>query len=500
MNGTLRRTAFKLFTAALASLMLTVGGLSLAQGGGVLQIGVNGDIDNFDPAFNQLIQYSATIGGTVFNALVSLGEDMEIVPGLAESWEQVDDTTWVFNLRQGVTFHNGDAFSVADVLHTFDRTLEQGLIFANKLAPIAESEAVDDHTLKLTLEFPVATLLDDLTLVAITPQGVSDEDLKQNPVGTGPFRFVSWTPNETITLERNPDYWEAGKPALDGITLRVLGDAATRIANLLSGEVDALYDVPVADAQAVAGDPNVVFQQPSASGSLFLIELGIGNNEALQDERVRRALAHALDKETIQQVAYFGQGEIICSPLPAFSWAYEAQDCPAFDLEQASALLEEAGQSDLELGIEVISGVKVMEDIATIWQASLAEIGVTLNVNSTAVSIWLDRYIGKTYDMTTNWFNLSADPNSMFDVIYKPLLDNVYDNEAMRAKILEAASLSDQAARTEIYQELQRETVETIAPLIVVQSQPLLALTSSSVDGWKMNGKNLLLLNDVTVE
>ena len=119
---------------------------------------------------------------------------------------------------------------------------------------------------------------------------------------------------------------------------------------------------------------------------------------------------------------------------------------------------------------------------------------------SVGVSIWLDRYIGKTYDMTTNWFNLSADPNSMFDIIYKPLLDNVYDNEPMRAKILEAASLSDQSARTEIYQELQRETVETIAPLIVVQSQPLLALTSSSVEGWKMNGKNLLLLNDVTVE
>ncbi len=491
----------RLLISAFAWLLLATGGLALAQGGGgILRLAVGADIDNFDPGWNQLIQYATTIRNTVFDSLVGLDENMNIVPKLAESWEQLDETTWVFHLRRDVTFHNGDPFTAADVLHTFDRTLEQGMIFASKIEPIANAEALDDFTLRLNLESPVATLLDDLVLVAITPRGVSDEELKQRPLGTGPFRFVSWTPNEETVLERNPDYWEENAPALDGISIRVLPDPATRIANLLAGEVDAIYDVSIVEAQSVIGDPDIVFQEPAASGSLFLIELGIGNNEALQDPRVRRALAHALDKETIQQVAYFGRGEIICSPLPRFSWAYEAQDCPAYDLAQARALLEEAGYGDgLELGLEVISGVKEMEDIATIWQASLAEIGVTLNINSSALSIWLDRYVGKTYDMTTNWFNLSSDPNSMFDIIYRPLLATVYPNDEMLTMIDEAVSITDQAARTAIYQELQRVTVDTVAPLIVVQSRPLLALTSSRVEGWKMNGQNTILFNDVTL-
>ena len=210
-------------------LLLAVGGLATAQGGGgVLRLAVGGDIDNFDPGWNQLIQYATTIRNTVFDSLVGLDENMNIVPRLAESWEQLDETTGVFNLRQGVTFHNGDPFTAADVIHTFNRTLEQGMIFASKVEPVTEALAVDDHTLRLALSRPVATLLDDLVLVAITPRGVSDDDLKQNPVGTGAFRFISWTPNEETVLERNPDYWDGDAPILDGITIRVLPDSATR--------------------------------------------------------------------------------------------------------------------------------------------------------------------------------------------------------------------------------------------------------------------------------
>jgi peptide/nickel transport system substrate-binding protein len=470
-----------------------------ASSGGELQMAINGDIDNFDPAFNQLILYEATIRNTVFNSLVALDKDMRVVPGLAESWEQPDETTWIFNLRQGVTFHNGKPFSAEDVLHTFDRTTEQQMTFASKLEPIDQVEALDDFTLQITLSRPVATFLDDMYDIAITPANVSDEELQQNPIGTGPFRFVSWTPNEAIELERNPDYWEAGKPSLDALTLRVLPDTTAAISNLLAGEVDAIYDVPVADAQSVQGNPDVVFQSPSASGSLFLIELGIANNPDLQDAQVRRALAHTIDRETINQTVYFNEGQITCTPLPAFSWAYVEQECPAYDLEQARTLLAEAGKSDLTFSIEVISGVKVMEDIATIWQASLNEIGVTLEVNQSELNTWLDRYVNKTYDTTANWFNLSSDPNSMFDIIYKPLLASVYDSPEMSQLIEDAVATSDQAERATFYADLQQLTVEETAPLIVIMGQPMLTLTSQKVTGWEMNGRNVILFQNVTV-
>ncbi len=465
----------------------------------VLTVAINGDIDNFDPAINQLILYEAAIRNTIFSPLVTLDEDMRIIPALAESWEQKDEFTWIFNLRQGVTFHNGKPFNVQDVLHTFDRTIKQQMTFASKIEPIKQAEAIDDYTLKITLKRPVATLLDDLYDIAITPSNVSDEELKQNPIGTGPFRFVKWVPNEAIVLERNPNYWETGKPSLDQLTFRVLPDTTAAILNLLAGEIDAIYDVPVADAQSVKGNPNVVFHSPSSSGSLFLIELGIANNPDLQDVRVRRALAHTIDRETINRVVYFNEGQITCTPLPAFSWAYVEQSCPAYDLELARTLLKEAGRSNLTFSIDIVSGVKAMEDIATIWQASLSQIGVTLEVNKSELNTWLDRYVGKTYDTIANWFNVSSDPNSMFDIIYKPLLASVYDNPEMSQLIQDAASTTNLSARKTIYAELQRMTVDETAPLIVVIGQPMLALTTKKVTNWKMNGRNVILFQDVTV-
>jgi len=143
--------------------------------------------------------------------------------------------------------------------------------------------------------------------------------------------------------------------------------------------------------------------------------------------------------------------------------------------------------------------VKVMEDIGTIWQASLKEIGVTLEVNQSELNTWLDRYVNKSYDMTTNWFNLSSDPNSMFDIIYKPLLASVYTSPETSKLIEDAVATNDQAQRSAIYAQLQEQTVASVAPLIVVQGQPMLALTSPKVTAWEMNGRNVILYQHVTV-
>lgn len=486
-----------LLGAALA-LALTLSGLALGQGG-TLRIGISGDIDNFDPAFNQLIMYEAMIRVPVFDALTGLDVDMNVVPGLATGWTQESDTVWVFDLRQGVAFHDGSPFTAADVIATFERTTEQGLIFASKLEPIETITAVDDHTLRLELAFPVATLLEDLYQVAITPAGADADALRRQPIGTGPFRFVSWSPNERIVLERNDDYW-AGPAQLDGIVLRVLPDPAAAVSNLLAGEIDAIYDVSVDATQLVEGEASVVVQSPDASGSIFLAELGINNSEPLQDVRVRRALAHTVDQDTINAITYFGFGQPLCSPLPSFSWAFLDAPCPAYDLDAARALLAEAGfGSGLTLSVDIIAGFSEMETIATIWQASLAQVGVTLDVQASEVSIWLDRYIGKEFELILNFFNSSSDPNSLFDIIYKPLLATVYTNPEMRAMIDEAVQVSDMDARRALYEQLQRDTLELAAPVIVMQSRPLLSLTRAEVEGWRVNGKNIPFLRDVSV-
>lgn len=464
-----------------------------------LTIAINGDISNFDPAVNQLILYEALIRDQVFNALTGLDGNMQVVPGLAESWDQKDPTTWVFHLRHGVKFQDGSTFTANDVIATFKRTIDQKMIFASKLKPIESMKALDDYTLELKLKSPDATLLPDLYQVAITPASATADSLKHHPVGTGPFEFVSWTPNQSIVLKRYDNYW-GPKPKVDQVVLRVLPDATSAVSNLLAGEVDAVYDVPVDSLQLIKGNKNVVVQQPKASGSLFLIELGVNNVKALQDPRVREALAYSLDKKTISEVAYSGYGSPQCSPLPKFSWAYTQLDCPTFDLQKAKSLLDQAGYGKgLEFGVDIISGSSEMKSIATVWQADLAKIGVKLDIKSSEVNVWLDHYVNKKYDTILNFFNSGSDPNSIFDIIYKPDLAKTYDNPTMLQQINDAVQTSAKDARTKIYTQLQQETIEQNAPVIILESRPLLSLTRSNVSGWSVNGKNVPNLLDVTI-
>ncbi|HLT58727.1 MAG: ABC transporter substrate-binding protein [Limnochordales bacterium] len=479
--------------AVLLAFGLAGAGIADAQ---TLRIGVVGDIDNFDPHWNQLIAFRTFIRNTVFSSLVRLDENMRVIPELAESWEQPDDTTYIFRLRRGVTFHDGRPFTAEDVAYSFERTIENQMTFATKLATVESWQVLDDYTLQVNLKHPWAPFLDDLVEVAIVPKGAGDE-LRSRPVGTGPFRFVEWLPNDRIVLEKNPDYWNAGHPKLDRIVIRVMPNATVALANLQGRELDAVWDVPVAEAQSVARDPNVVWQRPAGSGSILLVEINASEGP-LADRRVRQALAHALNKMVVQRTTYFGEGEAIWSPLPPFSWAYEPQAGYDFNPNRARELLAEAGYgSGLTLTVDVISDVKVMEDLATVWQAGLAQAGVQLEIRRSALPVWLDRYVNHDYELIINTFNVSGDPNSMFDVIFRPLLASVYDNQAMLDLILEGARTSDEAARAEIYKQLQRMTVEEVAPVLIVQTQPVLAVTSPAVTVFPINGRNEVMFERV---
>lgn len=230
--------------------------------------------------------------------------------------------------------------------------------------------------------------------------------------------------------------------------------------------------------------------------------MAINSYEPLQDARVRRALAMSLDKSAVQQNVYFGQGTPQAGSLPRSSWAYVDSDAMSYDPAGAQALLAEAGYPDgFDLTIKVIAGVGVMESIATIWQNGLAEAGVNLTVEIEDLSTWLDNYVGRKYQTIANWMNVGGDPHSMYDIIFKPHLQdpNSYPNEELLALISEGASTVDIDRRKEIYQTIQVHALEEVAPVIVVQFQPLLALTTDKVNGWSMNGKGDIFFDAITV-
>jgi peptide/nickel transport system substrate-binding protein len=474
-----------------------------AAGGGTLTIASTSDIDNYDPHWNQLIAYEVLIGHNVFDYLTKRDADMQIAPALAESWEISDDgTVYTFYLRPGAKFHNGRPLVADDVVFSFNRLVEQETTHATKMEPVASIVALDDHTVQMTLKSPWAPFLEDVAVIAIVPEEAVDT-LSEEPVGSGPFRFVEWLPNDRIVLEKNPDYDVPGMPKLDQIVIKVLPDYAVALTNLEAGSVDAVYEVPAADADRFQGRNDIVLQMPEATNSLLLIEMSPLKYEPLQDVRVRKALAMCLDKETIRQNVYFGYGEPQWSSLPRSSWAYiEPGELP-YDPEAAKALLAEAGYPDgFELSVKTISGLAVMENLATIWQDGLSKAGVTLNIEIEEVSTWLDHYIARDYQTIVNWMNVHGDPHSMYDIIFKPHLSDPesYPNEEMLALIEEGAVTVDQGRRKAIYAQFQQMAVDEMAPVIIVQSQPLIALSSADVKGWTMNGKGDIFFDSIYME
>lgn len=472
-------------------------------GGGTLTIASTSDIDNYDPHWNQLIAYVNLIGHNIFNYLVRLGPDMTIQPDLADSWDISDDgTVYTFYLNADATFHNGRPVVADDVVYTFERLVEQETTFASKMDPVESVEAIDEHTVRFTLESPWAPFLEDVNLIAIVSEETVDT-LSQQPIGSGPFRFVEWIPNDRIVMEKNPDYHVSGVPKLDELIIKILPDQSVALTNLEAGSVDAVYRVPADRADRFADRSDFVLQMPEATNSFFLFELSPGKYEPLQDPRVRQALAMTLDKETIQANVYEGYGEPQWSSLPKSSWAYiEPGELP-YDPEAASALLAEAGYPDgFELSVKVISGNAQQENVVTIWQDGLAKAGVTLNIEIEELSTWLDHYITRQYQVIANGFNASGDPHSMYDIIFKPHLQDpeCYPNQEMLDLINEGAVTTDQGRRRAIYSQVQMLAFEEMAPVIIVQSRPVIDLTSAAVQGWVLNGQGQTFFEDTYVQ
>ncbi|SLN72144.1 ABC transporter substrate-binding protein [Roseisalinus antarcticus] len=484
----------RLATSTAVALALAAGP-AMAQDG-TLSVALAGDIDNFDPATNQLIAFQAAIGNTVFDPLIGYDADLNLVPRLAASWEVNEDATeFTLTLQDGATFHDGTPVTAEAVIASLQRSAELGGVIGTPLQRVTAFEAVDDSTLKMTLEDSYAPFLTALTVVFILAPD-SFDDATSAPIGSGPFVFESWTPNDAIVLSRNDAYW-GEKPAFETLQFRPVPDSQVALTNLYAGDIDIVAEPSNAVlAQVDTSAASVV--RPSASNSVAYVEM-MGTTGTLSDPAVRRALAHAFDREAVQLVAYSGGGESNASPLPTSSWAYEDLAGYGYDLDAAAAALEEAGVSDLTVGLEIPAGFPEGEQMARVWQSSLAEIGVDLEINVSEISVWLDAYVSRNYDMTWNFFGVSPDPHSFFDVILRPHFEgDVYDNPRVAELVAAGIATGDRAEREEIYSELQQIVVDEV-PVMTVQSRPVGAVASNGVEGFAMNPLGWGLYTGVTL-
>jgi peptide/nickel transport system substrate-binding protein len=356
-------TGMKILRGALAAGMVSFATLSLAAD---LKLAVASPISSIDPQYQNLVPNLA-VSAHMFETLLVLTADAKIVPGLAESVKNIDPTTWEVKLRRGVKFHDGSDFTAEDVVFSLDRptNLKSPAPFTIYTRAITEKTIVDSHTLRLKTATPYPLLTNDLAQVFMVSKksgAAPTEDFNSGKaaIGTGPYRFVSYTPDDRVQMAANPNYW-GGKPAWDNVTYRFITSPSTRVAALLSGEVDVIEQVPTQDLERIKKDPNLVFAEKSSLRIIyFYIDSGrdvtpmvtAKNGQPLtknpfKDLKVRQAISMAINRDAIKDRIMDGlstpSSHFVPPPLrnnePGF-------DNVKFDPEGAKKLLAEAGYPD----------------------------------------------------------------------------------------------------------------------------------------------------------
>lgn len=444
-----------------------------------LNVGAASGVNSLDPHFhNETPTNSANYN--IFDGLVNFDNELNPFPVLAESWNVINDTTWEFKLRRGVKFHNGNDFTADDVVWSFirARTGEKSG-FKAAMSAIKTIGKVDDYTVRLITNQPYPVLLRKLSYLRIMDKEYSsqrtDEQLSLAPVGTGPYMLERWVRGQSLTLVANPDYFR-GKPAIDKVVLRPLSNDSARVAAMLSNAVHIINRVPVRDVERIKRQQGIRFHMRPGLRLIYLqfdhmrtdspYISGVDKNP-FQDVRVRKAFYYGINEDDIVKYIMGGFAEPAGQYYPSAVNGHDPSvERPPYDPEKARALLEEAGYGD---GFTVVldsPNDRYINDekIAQAVAASLAKIGVTVEVNAIPKA----SFFPKAND-TDSSFNLigwacnDGDGSSFLDGCvhsydqeagYGRYNGGRYANAKVDALIEKSAGILDREKREDVLQEV----------------------------------------------
>jgi peptide/nickel transport system substrate-binding protein len=409
----------------------------------------------------------------VFDSLVRREGDMSLVPSLATSWKQLDPVTWEFKLRKDVRFHDGKPLTAEDVKFTFDRIMDVKTYRSEmkSLFHLLKEVAVPDpYTVKFHFTQPFSSFVRHLVLVPIVPkhavQGKGHDKFLAAPLGSGPYKFVEWVKGKEIVLEANPTYWR-GEPAIRKIIWRGVPEAATRVAALLAGDADIIIDVPVSFVEAINARPGYKIKTAPGNRVMFL-QLNF-HKKPLDDVRVRKATAHAIDVESIIKHVLRGYGIRANGPIPPGVFGHNPTLAPyPFDPQKAKALLKEAGYEkgfDLTLTAPMgryLLGTEVAQAIA----GNLDKVGIRMKLNFMETSAFWPyiQYRQREKNLTRVDANFWGMANFTLDAFYNysgttitaagsnPFLSH----PELDKMIAEALATTDEAKTEKLFQEASR--------------------------------------------
>lgn len=459
---------------------------------------------------------SARVNGQIYETLVAHTDDLEIVPALAESWTQIDDLTFEFKLRPNVRFHNGDIVKASDVKFSLLRALNTPRV-AFIVFPIdgATIEVVDDLTIRFATRFPFAPLLEHLAHPAASvlseravvaggaDYGQGTANVATHPVGTGPFRFVSWDRStQQVVLERNEDY-HGTKALLRQVTFRTVSDNTVRSLELVTGGVDLIFDVQPSDVARLSRDTSLtVFRDDN----LALTYIGFNTQkEPFDDVRVRQAINLAVDMNAVVNTVFFGVGSPSRGPLPlTVNFVNTNLQVWDQDIPRARALLAEAGFPDGFTTTLWTNDNLQRQQIAEIVQNQLRAVGITVEVITVEWGQYLADTAAGLHDMfILGWTTVTGDADyGLFPLFHSsqkgaPGNRAFYSNPRVDELLTIGRESTDPTVRQTAYFEAQ-EIIRNEAPWIFTWNGENVSASTASLRGFVQNPSGLHRLSTVS--
>ena len=475
---------------------------------GTLTIAMRGDIQSPHPYLSYDI-VGISYRENVFDALVEWSYDGKIVPGIAESWK-VDGTTITFNIRKGVKFHNGDPVTADDVKFSLDTIKSKDLNSgsASNFAAVDSATVVDTNTVQFKLSRIDARIFDTTANnLSILPmkyyQSVGQAGFIAKPIGTGPYKFVSWAKDDRVTMEANTDYWAGsykGKPLAKTLVFRAIPTAATRVAELKAGSADIVQDLPTdqVDPLKAAGFNVVENKSPVYNWAFFNTASPSDAAKPLKDTRVRQAMNLAVDTATIIKTVLGGHSRQLAGGVTDLTDGYTSDLKPfAFDQAKAKQLLADAGYPNgFTIDADVSNTAK--QDVPQAVIAQLGQVGIKVNLTALPTDVFNDRWVKRTMDpmyfVTWNTFTHPA----LLDLLAgcKGFISSFCNQDAQKFLDQGGASL-DQTTQTAAY--TQAVKVLATDPFgIYISADNALYGVNSKISGWKAHGITVVLGTNTT--
>ncbi|AOV06921.1 glutathione ABC transporter substrate-binding protein [Sporosarcina ureilytica] len=482
-----------------------------------LVLAVHSDASTLDPAGSNDVP-SHNIQQPIFEGLVKRDSENKIIPGLAKEWKVIDDLTYEFILQEDVEFHDGEAFNAEAVKINIERLLDPEVASSkyDYYAMISEVEVVDEYTVRIKTEYPFSPLLAHLSHsggAMISPKAIEADyeaikngqkpgtAISENPVGTGHFKFESWTPGEEVKLVKNDDYWGEGA-LVDTVTFKIVPESGTRNADLERGFVHIVDPVqPNEVPQLNDSDFATVVQTPSTGLSF----IGFNMSKApFDDVNVRKAVSMIINKQEIIDGVYDGFGIAAEGPLAPKVFGY-SEEIKGIDqnIEEAKKLMKEAGYEDGFNAALWTNDNPQRVDTAIILQNALKEINVELTIEQMEFGTYIEKLKSGEHDMyMMGWTNPLADADNGLYSLFHSSTEGIppnamwYGSSVVDDLLDKGREATDEKERLDLYKQAQEEIIAD-APMLFLDYREYLTGVSNKITGFRIDSGGIYHLENV---